>query len=184
MSHARIGHRKILRVNDLKIFSLQEEVPSMNPSQLYRLSDLCWHLSNSYTTRRAPAGCHVERTTRCGVWYRCGPLEQYDNTNMTCDIWTMPPSRCGGVERVLRSTSDSVRGLPSAATICHHLTVPTQLRRGGKQDYVPCPRPNTGHYTDTGPLLLQWLSRGTCWLLGLDLLMRVWWWWVIIYCFR
>ena len=143
MSHARIGHRKILRVNDLKIFSLQEEVPSMNPSQLYRLSDLCWHLSNSYTTRRAPAGCHVERTTRCGVWYRCGPLEQYDNTNMTCDIWTMPPSRCGGVERVLRSTSDSVRGLPSAAIICHHLTVPTQLRRGGKQDYVPCPRPNT-----------------------------------------
>ena len=105
MSHARIGHRKILRVNDLKIFSLQEEVPSMNPSQLYRLSDLCWHLSNSYTTRRAPAGCHVERTTRCGVWYRCGPLEQYDNTNMTCDIWTMPPSRCGGVERVLRSTA-------------------------------------------------------------------------------
>ena len=115
---------------------------------------------------RAPAGCHVERTTRCGVRYRCGPLEQYDNTNMTCDIWTMPPSRCGGVERVLRSTSDSVRGLPSAAIICHHLTVPTQLRRGGKQDYVPCPRPNTGHYTDTGPLLLQWLSRGTCWLLG------------------
>ena len=134
--------------------------------------------------RRAPAGCHREETTRCGVRYRCGPLEQCDNTNMTCDIWTMPPSRCGGVERVLRSTSDSVRGLPSAAIICHHLTVPTQLRWGGKQDYVPCPRPNTGHYTDTGPLLLQWLSRGTCWLLGLDLLMRVWWWWVIIYCFR
>ena len=83
---------------------------------------------------------------------------------MTCDIWTMPPSRCGGVERVLRSTSDSVRGLPSAAIICHHLTVPTQLRWGGKQDYVPCPRPYTGHYSDTGPLLLQWLSRGTCWL--------------------
>ena len=32
MSHARIGHRKILRVNDLKIFSLQEEVPWTHPS--------------------------------------------------------------------------------------------------------------------------------------------------------
>ena len=172
MSHARIGHRKILRVNDLKIFSLQE-VPW---TQLYQLADLCWHLSNSY-----PTDVHlqvvIERTTRCGVRYRCGPLEQYDNTNMTCDIWTMPPSRCGGVERVLRSTGDSMRSLPSAAIICHHLTVPTQLSTGGKQDYVPCPRP-----TDAGPLLLQWLSRGTCWLLGLDLLMRVWW--VIIYCFR
>ena len=80
----------------------------MNPSQLYQLSDLCWHLSNSY-----PTDVHlqvvIERTTRCGVRYRCGPLEQYDNTNMTCDIWTMPPSRCGGVERVLRSTGDSMR---------------------------------------------------------------------------
>ena len=93
----------------------------------------------------------IERTTRCGVRYRCGPLEQYDNTNMTCDIWTMPPSRCGGVERVLRSTSDSMRGLPSAAIICHHLTVPTQLSTGGKQDYVPCPSPNTGHWCWTSP---------------------------------